>query len=54
MSRRNSRFQKSIRREMRQADKDRAMFIHEVSQEEPIVEGKEMRFKNRKERRGGG
>lgn len=53
MSRRNSRFQKSIRREQRQADKERATFIHEASKEMPSVEGKEMRFKTRKERRGG-
>lgn len=53
MSRRNSRFQKAIRREMRQADKERATFIHEASKEVPSIGGKEMRFKNRKEQRGG-
>lgn len=47
MSRRNSHFQKAVRREARKSDKDRAEFIHSASQEFPT------RFRNRKERRGG-
>lgn len=44
MSRRNSRFQKAIRREQRKADTERATFIHEVSQEDhPLMNRKEKR-----------
>lgn len=53
MSRRNSHFQKAVRREAREADKERAKFIHEASQESPALNGKSLRFRNRKERRGG-
>ena len=45
MSRRNSRFQKAIRREQREQAQDRAKFIHEVSQEEYPM-------RSRKDRRG--
>lgn len=45
MSRRNSRFQKQIRREQREADKQRSEFIHEVSKEANVMS-------NRKDRRG--
>jgi hypothetical protein len=46
MSRRNSRFQKAIRREQRAADKERAIFIHSASQEYPS------NHRSRKDRRG--
>jgi hypothetical protein len=45
MSRRNSRFQKQIRREQRELDKERSKFIHEVSQEAYPM-------RNRKAKRG--
>lgn len=45
MSRRNSNFQKAIRRELRETDKKRSEFIHEVSQEAYPM-------RNRKARRG--
>lgn len=46
MSRRNSHFQKAIRREQREADKERSKFIHEASQEFPLS------HRSRKVRRG--
>lgn len=53
MSRRNSRFQKALRRELREAEAERAKFIQEASQESPELDGKTLRFRNRKERRAG-
>jgi hypothetical protein len=52
MSRRNSRFQKAIRREQRDAAKERAQFIQDASNQLPIAEGQSLRFISRKERRG--
>lgn len=52
MSRRNSRFQKAVRREQRAEQAARAAFLHDLSRELPEVEGKSFRIPNRKDRRG--
>lgn len=52
MSRRNSQEEKVRRRLEREQRKENAAFIHEVAQTNPELAGKQVRFKNRKERRG--
>lgn len=52
MSRRNSSFQKSIRREQRENEKLRSEFIKDISTENVVIDGKDYRMKNRRERRG--
>ena len=53
MSQRNSQFQKAIRREQREAEKQRADFVKDISTENVVVDGQTFRMKNRRERRGG-
>lgn len=51
MSHRNSPQEKARRRLEREQRKENAAFVHEVAQEQPELGGRQVRFKNRKERR---
>jgi hypothetical protein len=51
VSQRNSLENKAKRRAQRVERHEKAAFVHEVANESPEVDGKKVRFKNRKERR---